>query len=376
MVIPYMMVILPKSFGVSAAMAAFLVFVVKFSVKASNFIVGPVADKLGTKKLMIVGMLLRGAGMAAFAVSQNVVWLMVCSLIAGIGNGLYSPPTRAALSALTPPDEQRSVFALRAVAANLGMALAPATMLILAFADVRMVFLGSGILYGVFALIAWKILPELPVQSEESMTQILKAVWQDKPWVTFCLLVAGSWFLYGQVDSNVVVWADELGGMSWMAGISTLFAITVAALQLATARMRFMKQLHVDHFIIYGTLTMTAGLLIASVWNAIPGAIATVVFIAIGATLLAPGSDLVTVDMAKKHRENSYFAAASLASALGTSLSAPVGRFVIQRFDNHFVAWGTMALIGIVITVLLVLWSRRRNVAVSEGEVICSSIKS
>jgi MFS family permease len=179
--------------------------------------------------------------------------------------------------------------------------------------------------------------------------------------------VAGSWFLYGQVDSNVVVWANQLGGMSGMAGISTLFAILVATLQVLTARMRFMKQLHVDHFIIYGTLMITAGLFIASIWNASFGAVATVVFIAMGATLLAPGSDLVTVDMATKHRENSYFATASLASAVGTSLSAPVGSFLIQRFDGHFASWGAMAFIGLAITGLLLIWSRRRHVTVSNA---------
>ncbi|WP_040826292.1 hypothetical protein [Thermaerobacter subterraneus] len=98
MVVPYLMVLLPQNLAVSTLTAAALVFVVKFSVQASSVIGGPLADRLGTRRMLVLGLLLRAAGMAAFALTRHV--------------GCHSRPARWqawAAGSMHPPPAEPSV---------------------------------------------------------------------------------------------------------------------------------------------------------------------------------------------------------------------------------------------------------------------------
>jgi DHA1 family multidrug resistance protein-like MFS transporter len=281
--------------------------------------------------------------------------------VAGVGNGLYSPPTRAALSHFTPVEHHRAVFSLRAVAANVGMALAPVAMFFLAGSHASWVFFMAGGLFILFSLVAWSILPELPQTQKESIRNSLQSILRDKRWVLFCLLSIGAWFLYGQIDSNIIVWANQRGGLAGMTGISMLFALLVAGLQLAVTQFNLTRKLANWQFVSLGTAMISVGLIVAGLLNSTVGVILTVLFFAIGATLLTPGTDLVTVEIANGRRENSYFATASLATAIGTSLSAPIGTLLILHSPTHVLPWVVMGTSGLAICWLTRIWVRKHN---------------
>lgn len=345
MVVPYLMVLLPQNVAVSTLTAAALVFVVKFSVKASSVIGGPLADRLGTRRMLVLGLLLRATGMAAFALTRHVGWLFAASMVAGLGSGLYAPATRGAIGSLTPPPLRTHAFSLRAVAANLGMATAPLAVLVLAPVDVDLVFLASAGLFAALALVTHRALPDLPAQTSESLLAILKEVATDRRWLVFGTLVTLAWSLYGHLDSNVMVWANELAGLGGMTAVAAGYAVLVAVLQTPVTRYVASRVRSWD-MVTLGTALTAAGLLAVGLARGPGGAAVAVTLFALGATLLVPGADLVTSDLAPPNRVNTYFGAASLFSTLGMAMSAPLGAALLTRWPGSPLPWSLLAGMG------------------------------
>ncbi|HEX6760016.1 MAG TPA: MFS transporter [Propionibacteriaceae bacterium] len=67
---------------------------------------GPLADNVGRKRLMIIGMLMFGAASAACAIAPSLVLLIVCRFVQGLGAAVLQP---LALASTTRemPDERR-----------------------------------------------------------------------------------------------------------------------------------------------------------------------------------------------------------------------------------------------------------------------------
>lgn len=358
MVVPYLMVLLPENMAVSTLTAAVLVFVVKLSVKASSVIGGPLADKLGARRMLVLGLALRAGGMAAFALTRHVGWLLLASMVAGIGSGLYAPTTRGAIAALTPPPLRTYAFSLRAVAANLGMAAAPLAVLLLAPLDVDLLFLVSAGLFGGLALLTHKALPDLPAEAGESMAAILRGVAQDRRWLAFGVLATLAWSLYGHLDSSVMVWADGLAGLGGMTAVAAGYAVLVAALQTPVTRI-VASRLGGWEMVTWGTALTAAGLLAVGLAQGPAGAAVAVALFALGATLLVPGADLVTGDMAPPQRIHTYFGAASLFSTVGMASSAPLGAALLARWPGSPLPWFLLAGMGFALALAFTLAGQR-----------------
>lgn len=365
MVIPFMMVILPRDSGISIGIASIIVFTVKISVKLSNLFGGPLADRFGTKAIMTVGLFLRGIGMAGFFVDKQVWWLLLSAAIAGVGNGFYSPPTRAALSFLTPSNERGRVFSARSVAANLGMGLAPVVTFLLVRGFSGWIFLGSGVLFVLFAIITWTYLPEFPGEKRTSVSKAIPKFAEDRTWIGFCIILLGSWFVYGQIDTNVVVLVNGSFGFFGATMTSMGFAFCVVACQFLHIRFRLARRLSPYQYVVGGTLLLSFGLLTIGLLHSLLGLVLCVIFFASGATLLTPGQDLLTAERARTGLANTYFSTASMSSSIGTALSAPLGAFVTLHMSNPTLPWLFLATAGLGTAILLVWWGRRTDIRVT-----------
>ncbi|MGA7923320.1 MAG: MFS transporter [Thermoplasmata archaeon] len=83
------------------------------------FFVAPMAEHLGRKKLLLLGMSLTALGSLAFAFAPDVLWLAIARVILGLGVGSTTSVATAAMSDLEPRRDQHHV-ARAAVAANFG----------------------------------------------------------------------------------------------------------------------------------------------------------------------------------------------------------------------------------------------------------------
>jgi MFS family permease len=93
--------------------------------------VGWLADRFGSRKLLIAGLGLGGAAIASIGVVDRYSWLLVAAGLAGIANAVYHPADYAILSARVTPSRIGRAFSLHTCAGMLGNAAAPVAMLLL-----------------------------------------------------------------------------------------------------------------------------------------------------------------------------------------------------------------------------------------------------
>jgi MFS family permease len=93
---------------------------------------GWLADRFGSRKLLIAALCLGGAALASIGVVDRYSWFLVAAGLAGIANAVYHPADYAILSARVTPSRIGRAFSLHTCAGMLGNAAAPVAMLILA----------------------------------------------------------------------------------------------------------------------------------------------------------------------------------------------------------------------------------------------------
>jgi MFS family permease len=92
---------------------------------------GYLADRFGSRKLLIGALCLGGAALASVGIVDRYGWLLAAAGLLGIANAVYHPADYAILSARVMPSRIGRAFSVHTFAGMLGNAVAPLTMLVL-----------------------------------------------------------------------------------------------------------------------------------------------------------------------------------------------------------------------------------------------------
>jgi MFS transporter, Spinster family, sphingosine-1-phosphate transporter len=89
---------------------------------------GPIADRIGPRKVIFAGVTLWSLATIGSAMSQSFSMLLVCRAVVGVGEGAYGPSANALLCAAAPPDKRGRALGIY----NIGMAFGATSGLVLA----------------------------------------------------------------------------------------------------------------------------------------------------------------------------------------------------------------------------------------------------
>jgi predicted MFS family arabinose efflux permease len=111
----------------------------------SSAISGPIADRIGPRKVIFAGVTLWSLATIGSALSHSFAMLLVCRAIVGVGEGAYGPSANALLCAAAPPEKRGRALGIY----NVGMAFGATSGLVLGNAlaplmDWHMVFWIAG----------------------------------------------------------------------------------------------------------------------------------------------------------------------------------------------------------------------------------------
>jgi MFS family permease len=106
-------------------------FVVSCAVQALS---GFVVDRFGPRPVLFAGLSLLGLAAFGFASSQSYWTLVLFSIVAGMGNGVFHPVDYTLLNHKVHPSRLGHAFSVHGITGSLGWALAPALLVPLAFA--------------------------------------------------------------------------------------------------------------------------------------------------------------------------------------------------------------------------------------------------
>ncbi len=153
-------------------------FVVSCIVQAlSGFLV----DRFGPRPVLFAGLTLLGAATFGYAASHSYWMLAACSVVAGIGNGVFHPVDYTLLNRKVHPSRLGHAFSAHGITGSLGWAMAPVVLVPLALAyGWRVALVCAGVLTFAVMLLLWLNREQLSLD----MTVRKKAAASDAPPIT------------------------------------------------------------------------------------------------------------------------------------------------------------------------------------------------
>ena len=146
-----------------------LFFVVSCAVQAAS---GFVVDKMGPRPILFGGLALVGLAAFGFAVSPNYWAMAACSILAGVGNGVFHPVNYTLLNRKVSAPRLGHAYSFHGITGSLGWALAPALVVPLAIAfGWRAALAGAGTLAFAVLFVLWLNRDRLTLPTSQAATK-------------------------------------------------------------------------------------------------------------------------------------------------------------------------------------------------------------
>jgi len=191
---------------------------------------GRLSDRLGRRPLMVGGLLVAGAAIAAFALPLTIGWLIALRFVQGLGAASFRPGSRAVVADLVPASERGVAYGWMAGADLSGLIVGPALGGILAVFGRRIVFEVTGMALLLAAVIVAFALESYRASSSDAGSRPVQtpAVLRAGAAAVrgLVMLSLGIGFVYGVYNVIWSLFMKTLGATDWVVGLSfTLFAL-------------------------------------------------------------------------------------------------------------------------------------------------------
>ena len=170
---------------------------------------GALADRLGHRRAIATGVLVRACGFGLFAFVDSVPGLVLASVLAGLGGSLFHPASYAAYALLAGDGNRVTVYSLREILSNLGFVIGPLIGGLLAGFDFRWVCLVSAAFFATAFVITVLGLPA-DMRGGVRRNRTLRAALHDRAFLRFSVAAAGTWVLVSQLYLAVPVQARRV----------------------------------------------------------------------------------------------------------------------------------------------------------------------
>jgi predicted MFS family arabinose efflux permease len=313
---------------------------------------GLVADRFGTRHLMVGGFLLRAAGLMGFAIFQDTVALCATAFLMGSGVALYESGVNG-IFGRQPAHLASRVFIVNNQMLNLGVIGGPLLASLAMLFDIRLTFVASGIL---FVLLAFWVSRLKEIDStytdRTSMRTSVARLLGNRTFLAFLLVSMPWFFLFTQLYVSFPIHLSRIAGESAVPSIFLVNGIVGLAFMLASMLVFERASARA----ILPALYLAASILFAAVplfmtawWFLLFVALYTMV-----ETLMLPSIETLTAQLADSGSKSTFFGALSVAYAVAGTAGYYAGSWLSLKGDaaTTWMSYGGVGLIGF----LLALW--------------------
>src|SRR3989339_392831 len=144
-VYPFLVLLLTQHLGYSDAWAGAFMSVAALAYLPGSFIGGKLADKIGRKRVMVIGQLLASSMFVVCGFLGTSVWVPFFIILNLLFDGATDPARSALMTDITTPENRQVSFSLNYLGHNMGFALGPVIAGFLFYAAPGWLFFGNAI---------------------------------------------------------------------------------------------------------------------------------------------------------------------------------------------------------------------------------------
>jgi DHA1 family multidrug resistance protein-like MFS transporter len=194
---------------------------------------GWLAERIGRREMMVVGLLVAAAASLMFLVPMSVEWLVIVRFVQGLGFAAAAPAEIAAVADFVPADELGRAYGWVSAARQSGIIVGPALGGLLAVFGRWTVFAVTGTALAGAALVAALTLPSSIRRARAKVSMARVLVGSPRAGVALRAVVTmtiGLGLLIGIYDVIWSLYMRELGASDLVIGVSfTLYALPLVA---------------------------------------------------------------------------------------------------------------------------------------------------
>lgn len=336
------------------------------------FIAGPVADRIGRKRIMVISLVCDG--LAFFLLSQANSYLAFLLLMGfrGAVNPLYRVGADAMMADLVEPEKRPEAYSLMRMSNNIGIALGPTIGGFIAGISYTLSFSCAAIgmtTYGVLVFLrARETLPKISETRQTERFGGYDKIFRDRPFIYFVIsfllntvVAAMMWVLlsvYAKQNFNV---PESQYGF-----IAATNAMMVVFLQFGITQ--FTKRRPTLPVMAMGALFYTIGAASVALGHGFWGFWLSMVIMTIGELIVTPTGSTFVANLAPAHMRGRYMSLYSLTWSVASGLGPLLGGFLNDQIAPVAIWYGAgvVGLTSVLAFSLLALRQRRATV-VSSG---------
>ncbi|MBA3945141.1 MAG: MFS transporter [Herpetosiphonaceae bacterium] len=363
MVVPLISVHYVDGLGWAAASIGLVLGARQFTQQGLTVASGMLADRVGAKLLICLGLTIRIAGFVLLAWATTLPLLFSACVLAAVGGALFESPRAAAIAALTRPDERQRFYSLSGAIGGIGMAVGPLLGTALLRVNFSLAALVGAACFSVNLIQTLVMVPAVRVSvRNERLTHGLRLVIRDRAFVGFVALLTGYWFVWVQINISLPLMAEQLTGTSTSVGIIyAVNAVMVVTLQYPLVRV-FGRRFDQLSLLTAGMVMMSIGIGSVAFAHSLAGLIVSVVVFSLGGLIVQPTQQTITASLARPASLGSYFGISSLALAIGGGLGNYCGGLLYglgQQTGIATLPWMSFAVVGFVASAGLACLAQR-----------------
>ena len=365
---PFVSLYMHTQLGVSMTLVGSIMLASALVASGGRIIGGEIADRIGRRPLLLVGMGARVVVFALMAIAIYLRWSVWAVgsifLLIRMAGATIRPGLMAMVSDVVAPENRVEAFALFRIGTNAGWAIGPAVGGFLISVSYASLFVLTTVasLIGVILVILFIRESLDTVETERFAFSRVLDVSRDVRFLIFCGWGVLLFMVMAQFASTLAVFSTQRIGISevQLGWLFTINGIAVVLFQWPAARLA--ARVGIRWGLVLGCLGYAVGYFSVGLAPSFGFLVGSMVIITLGEVTFSPVSMAAVANMAPAARMGRYMGFFGLTEALGWSLGPFLGGVLYDRLaDSPVILWGAVALVGVLAAVGYMLTQQPRK---------------
>ncbi|MDR6882610.1 DHA1 family multidrug resistance protein-like MFS transporter [Bacillus sp. 3255] len=328
---------------------------------------GTLADRLGYKRTILIGLFIRTFGFGMFGFVDQVPGLVLACFFSGLGAALFQPASYAYYAALSTPQNRITVYAIREMLSNMGFVVGPVAGALLMGFHFKYVSLTATLIFVFSFFLSLILLPQIRNEhmkdQDARMWPQMRSVLLNGDFRRFMVYTMISWSLVAQLYIAVPLSVNRIDpganiGLIYSCGAIVMVLLQVPLAKLGQAKMQPFGVLSL------ATLLLASGLFAIGMTGSMIGIYAGVIAFMIGQVFLQPMMNAMVSEYAGSGSIASYFGFNSLALSIGAMLGNVGGGYLYDMgaaSGRGALPWVSFLLLGLMNILFMLREQGRRS---------------